>query len=134
MDKKMNNFFEKAKVSAELFANCTGKVAAQAATTASKTASDVMEATKLNLQIFDLNTEIEILYKEIGKIVYTVHTGAEGDHDDMEIKLELIDEKLEKIAALRERLATMKTSVTCPNCGKECSHNDTFCSCCGAQL
>ena len=69
MDKKVNSFLEKARVSAELFANRTGRAATQAASTAGKTASNVMEATRLNLQIFDLNTEIEILYKEIGKMV-----------------------------------------------------------------
>lgn len=134
MDKKVNNFLEKAKVSAELFANRTGRAATQAASSAGRTATNVMETTKLNLQIFDLNTEIEILYKEIGKIVYSVHSGAEADQDDMQIKLELIDEKLEKIAAIRDRLSEVKANVICPNCGRECSHSDVFCSSCGAQL
>lgn len=134
MDKKVNNFLEKVKVSAELFANCTGKAATRAADAAGKTATSVMETTKLNLQIFDLNTELEILYKEIGKIVYDVHRGIDADQDDMQIKLELIDEKLEKIAAIKARLSEVKSDKKCPNCGRDCSKDDTFCSSCGAQL
>lgn len=134
MDKKVNSFLEKARVSAELFANRTGRVATQAASTAGKTASNVVEATRLNLRIFDLNTEIEILYKEIGKMVYAVHSGSTANQDELQIKLELIDEKLDKIAAIREKLSQVKSTVTCPNCGRECGPDDTFCSSCGAQL
>lgn len=134
MDKKVSDFLEKAKVSAELFANRSSIIAAQAADSASKTAVTVMETTRLNLQIFDLNTEIEILYKEIGKIVYHVHIGAEANQEDMQVKLNLIDEKLDKIAAIRARLREVKANTTCPNCGKNCSDGDAFCSSCGAQL
>lgn len=130
MDNKVNRFLEKAKVSAELLANRTGL----AANTAGKTASTVMEATRLNLQIFDLNTEIEILYKEIGKMVYAVHTGMAENQEDLQIRLELIDEKQEKIAEIREKLNQIKAKTICPNCGKECASSDTFCSDCGAQL
>ena len=56
MDK--NNFFEKAKVSAEILSARTGVTAAKAADAAGKTAASVLSATKLNLQIFDLNTEV----------------------------------------------------------------------------
>ena len=134
MDKKVNRFLEKARVSAELFANGTGRAATQAANTAGKTAGNVMEATRLNLQIFDLNTEIEILYKEIGKMVYAVHSGEAGNQDELQIKLELIDEKLDKIAGIRQKLSQLKAVVTCPNCNRECGEDDLFCSSCGAQL
>ena len=90
MDK--NNFFEKAKVSAEILSARTGVTAAKAADAAGKTAASVLSATKLNLQIFDLNTEVEILYKEIGKMVHSEHLGKEEDPAVLQIKLQLIDE------------------------------------------
>ena len=86
------------------------------------------------MQIFDLNTEIEILYKEIGKMVYHVHTGMEEDQDALQAKLLLIDEKLEKIEEIREKLNAAKAKTCCPNCGKECPSGAAFCSSCGAQL
>ena len=134
MDKKVSDFLEKAKISAELLASRSSVIAAQAADSASKTAVTVMETTKLNLQILDLNTEIEILYKEIGRLVYHVHIGAEADQEDMQIKLGLIDEKLDQIASIRARLREVKELNTCPNCGKHCAEGDAFCRNCGAQL
>lgn len=132
MDK--NNFFEKAKVSAEILSARTGVTAAKAADAAGKTAVNMLNATKLNLQILDLNTEIEILYKEIGKMVYSVHVGNEGDQNALQIKFQLIDEKLEKISELQAQLNAQRADVFCPNCGQQCKRNDTFCSHCGAQL
>ena len=128
MDK--NNFFEKAKVSAEILSARTGVTAAKAA----DAAASVLSATKLNLQIFDLNTEVEILYKEIGKMVHSEHLGKEEDPAVLQIKLQLIDEKLQKISELQEQLHAERSEVFCPNCGKQCKKDDAFCSHCGAQL
>lgn len=132
MDK--NNFFEKAKVSAEILSARTGVTAAKAADAAGKTAASVLSATKLNLQIFDLNTEVEILYKEIGKMVHSEHLGKKEDPAVLQIKLQLIDEKLQKISELQEQLHAERSEVFCPNCGKQCKKDDAFCSHCGAQL
>ena len=112
----------------------TGVTAAKAADAAGKTAASVLSATKLNLQIFDLNTEVEILYKEIGKMVHSEHLGKEEDPAVLQIKLQLIDEKLQKISELQERLHAERSEVFCPNCGKQCKKDDAFCSHCGAQL
>jgi len=132
MDK--TNFFEKAKVSAEILSARTGVTAAKAADAAGKTAVNMLNATKLNLQIFDLNTEVEILYKEIGKMVYSVHIGNEEDQATLQIKLQLIDEKLQKMGELQAQLSAERSTQFCPNCGKQCRKDDTFCSHCGAQL
>lgn len=132
MDKK--SFFEKAKVSAERIADYTDKAAAQAAGKVSKKSSSAVQAAKLKMQMFDLNTEIEILYKEIGKMVYDVHTGQEGDQEALETKLSLLDEKLEKLTELKEKSHAVKEEVLCPVCGEKCGMQDAFCKKCGAQL
>ncbi len=134
MDKKVNSFIEKAKVSASMFADRTGKAATRAAGAASKTATGVMETTKLNLQIFDLNAEIEVLYKELGRMVYDVHGGAQADQEEMKAKLTGIDERLARIEEIRAQLNEVKKETVCPNCGKECPRDAAFCSSCGAQL
>ena len=66
MDAKMQTFLEKVKVMADK----TGKAAGRAADAAGKKATELASATRINLQIFDLNTECEVLFKEIGKMVY----------------------------------------------------------------
>lgn len=130
MDSKMQMFLDKVKVMAEK----TGKAAGRAADAAGKKATELASATRLNLQVFDLNTECEVLYKEIGKMVYDLHRGLEVSNDTMDQKIALIDAKQEKIAALREELAGMKTVVTCPQCGRQCSQEDAYCAGCGGAL
>ena len=72
MDMKMQAFLDKVKDMADK----TGRVSRHAAGVAGKKANDLALATRINLQIFDLNTECEALYKEIGKLVYDLHRGA----------------------------------------------------------
>ena len=112
----------------------TGKAAGRAADVAGKKATELAGATRINLQIFDLNTECEVLYKEIGRMVYELHRGNEVSNDEMDEKIAALDAKQEKIAALREELAGMRTIVVCPHCGKTCSREDAYCSGCGGAL
>ncbi|WP_346704234.1 hypothetical protein [uncultured Agathobaculum sp.] len=130
MDAKVQSFLDKIKVMAEK----TGKAAGRAADVAGKKATELAGATRINLQIFDLNTECEVLYKEIGRMVYELHRGSEVSNDEMDEKITAVDAKQEKIAALREELAGMKTIVVCPHCGKTCSREDAYCSGCGGAL
>ena len=86
------------------------------------------------LQIFDLNTECEALYKEIGKLVYDLHRGAEVTNEEMDEKMAQVDAKQEKLAELREKLAELRSVTACPHCGKPCGRDDAFCSACGKEL
>lgn len=130
MDAKVQSFLDKIKVMAEK----TGKAAGYAADVAGKKATELAGATRINLQIFDLNTECEVLYREIGRMVYELHRGSEVSNDEMDEKIAAVDAKQEKIAALREELAGMRTLVVCPHCGKTCSREDAYCSGCGGAL
>ncbi len=130
MDASVQSFLDKLKDVADK----TGKAAGRAADAAGKKATELAAATRLNLKIFDLNTECESLYKEIGKLVYDLHRGAEVSNDEMDAKIALLDEKQAAVAALREELAGMKAVTVCPNCGRACSKEDSFCSGCGGAL
>ena len=101
MDMKMQAFLDKVKDMADK----TGKVSRHAAGVAGKKANDLALATRINLQIFDLNTECEALYKEIGKLVYDLHRGAEVTNEEMDEKMAQVDAKQEKLAVLRDKLA-----------------------------
>ncbi|MCB6364771.1 hypothetical protein LI291_00990 [Intestinibacillus massiliensis] len=130
MDPKVQMLLEKAKV----LADKTGKAAVRAADSAGKKATEMAQATRLNLQIFDLNTECEVLYKEIGKIVYDIHVGIETPEEEMESRIAKVDENRARVAELKAKIADAKAGLVCPNCGKPCNKDDGFCSSCGAQL
>ncbi len=126
MDEKIQMLLEKAKI----YAGKTG----QAAETAGRRATELAQSTRLNLQIFDLNTECEVLYKEIGKLMYDVHQGIEADEDGIQDRLTKLDGLQLKIAGLRDQIGMLKSSVRCPNCGRLCSRADVFCAGCGGSL
>lgn len=130
MDVRMQDFLDKIRVMADK----TSKAASRAADVAGKKAGELATATRLNLQIFDLNTECEVLYKEIGRQIYELHRGVEPDNDVMDNRIAQIDDKQEKVAALREELASLKSVAVCPHCGKHCSKEDAFCAGCGGAL
>lgn len=58
MDAKVQSFLDKIRVMAEK----TGKVAGRAADAAGKKATELASATRINLQIFDLNTELSLIH------------------------------------------------------------------------
>lgn len=91
-------------------------------------------ATRLNLRIFDLNTECDVLFRDIGRMVYELHRGDEVTSEDMDAKLEEVDAKKEQLAELRDQLASMRSVSICPNCGRTCSREDSFCPGCGTEL
>lgn len=130
MEQKVKELIERAKVTAANAASAAGK----AADSASKKAGGLVELTKQNFRIFDLNTDIELLMKEIGKLVYATHRGEEIDADEITERLNQIDEKNEEIDRLKERIAERKTVLRCPECGAACDREDAFCRCCGTEL
>jgi len=130
MDVNVEALLDKVKEIAEL----TSEAACFAADAAGKKAGDFMNTTKANFKIFDLNAECEVLYKEIGRMVYDVHQGVEVMNEAMEAKLAELDQKQEQILELRRELDRNKPILVCPGCGKVCSPEDSFCSGCGVKL
>jgi ribosomal protein L12E/L44/L45/RPP1/RPP2 len=130
MDQNLKDMLEKVKSGA-----ITAAVAvSRAADTASQKAGDLADTTRLNLQLFDLNTELELLFKELGKIVYLARTGVEVEDDELESKISRIDDKYAAIAEVRAKLAARKNTVRCPVCGTDCEKEDAFCRHCGSAL
>lgn len=122
MDPKVKELLNKARASAVTYGKAAGKFA-----------GSVVEQAKLNLQIFDLNTEIEVAYKEIGKLVYAVHTGEEVCNEAVQAQIEKIDSKTAQIAELRARLTEVKEDGECTPAAAEpvaceCGEN-TGCCC-----
>ena len=124
MDPKLKEILNKVRLSA-----------LDAGKAAGKFAGDVVEQAKLNIQIFDMNTDIEVSYKEIGKLVYAIHKGSEICPEAIESLIEVIDEKNNQIAQLREKLNSYKNaSKICPVCGRTVADADAYCAGCGYKF
>lgn len=132
MDEKIRNIISTVKTTAA----AAGQVAGRAAEATGKKAGEVVEQTKLSLRIIDLESEINDIYREIGKLVHASRSDIGIETEAIEEKLSVIDEKREEIEETRAKLDVLKRTRKCPNpdCGKRCSKDDKFCASCGAVL
>lgn len=130
MDEKVRELLDKVRETAV----SVGEAAESTARYAGKRAGEVLNITKLNMEIFDLTTEINVLLKEIGQFVYDTHTGIEINSTSVSEKLDAIDQKQLQIARCREQIAALKKTRSCPECGQPCSKEDAFCKHCGGKL
>lgn len=115
-------------------ATVAGEFAAKTAENVGNKATDVYNSSKTNLKILDLTTDVEVIYKEIGKIIYAAHTNEDASTEDLDAHLLAIDEKNAQIEELRASLGTKETSKVCSSCGKENPKDSNFCASCGAAL
>ena len=112
-------------------ATVAGDFAVKTAENVSSKATDVYNTSKTNLKIFDLTTDIEVIYKEIGRLIYAAHINEETSTEILDEMLETIDAKKRQIEELRETIASEKDTKVCPSCGRENASDSNFCSGCG---
>ena len=130
MDDKVKELLNKIKETASIAADAAESAARQFG----QKTGDTLEMAKLNMKIFDLNTEIGVSMREIGRIVYDTHTGKVTDENALSEIIRSVDEKFEEIDNYKAKLAEFKKSVICAVCNEACSKGDTFCKKCGAKI
>ena len=123
MDAKVRELLAKVKDSA-----------LSASRSAGKAASGLVEQARRNIRIVELNSEIEASYKNLGKMLYAVHTGVEIPADSIDDALMDIDAKKEEIGSLRETIQRSKADSVCPVCGKYIGKKAAFCPACGTRI
>ncbi len=130
MDDKVREIFNRIRE--------TATVAADAAETAARQlgrkTGETLEIAKLNMRIFDLETEIGASQREIGKMVYDTHRGGAADEEKLAEILKDIDEKYDEIEVCKARISGLKSSSVCPRCGEPCGKGDLFCKKCGSPI
>ncbi|MEG2378383.1 MAG: hypothetical protein RSC43_08530 [Clostridia bacterium] len=130
MNEKLNDLLKKVRASATV----AGEFAVKTATGAGKKANEVWSVSKCNLNIFDLNTDVDVLYKDIGKIIYDSHCNVDTPTETLEAKIEEVDSKMGEILALREKIAALKDTKTCDACGAKCEKDTIYCPQCGTKM
>ena len=130
MDDKVKALLERVKDTAV----AVSEVAGSTARYAGKYAGQMVDVAKLNMQIFDLKTEINELLQAVGQVVYDTHLGVEAESDTITTLLAALDDKNQTIDELKTRIAVLKNCKSCPACGTDCGQEDKFCKNCGAAL
>lgn len=114
-------------------ATVAGNFASKTAEDAGKSATKLWSASKSNLKLFELNTQVDVLYREVGKFAYRAHVGEAINEEELEAHFSVIDEKLAEAEALRAQLGKRELKV-CPSCQAACMEGNKFCPNCGESL
>lgn len=108
--------------------------ARSAAEAVGKKAGQLMDASKLRINVAELNAEISKRYEALGQYVYESCREKLAEDPEAVGKMAEIDELKTQHAALSKELTDKQNKVVCPTCGKQSANNVRFCSNCGTQL
>lgn len=126
----MSDFFEKVKSNAHKTKDEAVKIGRQVL----GKANNVVGQTKLNFAINDAENKIKDIYAEMGKKIYRNRLSQTQDYDTLEENCAQIDKLFEEINALKDKMAELKDSVKCSNCGAYNKQDSLFCSNCGTPI
>lgn len=119
----LDEIFEKAKTQAEFLYE-----------TATKKGADVLDTSKIKLKIFDLKSDVNTHYKELGKLVFKSQTGTNVTEDELQKIIAILLAKKDEITALNAELLQKKKPKICKGCETICGADDKSCSNCGGKL
>lgn len=97
-------------------------------------AENMVDRTKVNIAINDTESKINDIYAEIGEKIYSHYNNGDFTEEEIEDKCKKIDSLAEEMNALKEKLAELKKTVKCPNCGEYNDEGNKFCSKCGNTM
>lgn len=130
MNEKMNDLLQKVRAGAA----AAGDFAVKTANSAGKKATEVFNVSKLNLAIFDLNNDVNTLYKEIGRMIYLSHRNEDTSAELLQAKLEEVDGKLQEIELLQAEIETLRDVKECKACGTKMGKDAQYCKSCGSKI
>lgn len=110
-----------------------GKRVGEAAQAAAKKSGELVETTKLSVNINSEEDKIQKLYTQIGKILHEKYTAGGAVPEETIESFEAIKIHEQNIKALRDKVVELKGMKLCVSCGAEIEKNQLFCSKCGAR-
>ncbi len=96
--------------------------------------SDIVDQTRINFAVREIENKINDAYVYIGKCVYNQFRNGGESGDDIKEKCEFILECENEADELKKEIAQLKNVVICSKCGKYTSKNSKYCPECGAKI
>lgn len=103
------------------------------ASSAVKSTSEMIEISRLNRQINNMEEDIEHILSNIGKLLFQSYVNGSQVEPEMEQKCLAVKESLQQIDELKLRILGLKDKKLCINCSAELNIVDLYCSRCGAK-
>ena len=109
-------------------------MAKDAVQTAEKKTGELIDTTKLKMEINRLERELAATFEGLGRLVYDAKKGAEDIDELMDTCVLHIDELNARLAKLQDKLAQSKNAIRCPACGGLNDQDAAFCKSCGEKI
>ena len=117
----------------DLIARVMAKAAVAADYTAKKT-GEVVNATKLNYKLMEINGRIDACERAIGRAVYAAHCGEEADPAALDAEFAALDALHAEAEETQRKITAAKRRKLCRVCGKANPQDARYCIECGAEL
>lgn len=101
---------------------------------AGKKTGELVETTKIKLEIAELQRDIAALYEGLGRLVYDGRQSGESVEDMIESCVAHLEEQNAYLQDLQDRLLENRNAVRCTACGTVNDDTARFCSQCGKNL
>lgn len=96
--------------------------------------NDAVSQTKLGFAINETENKISEIYEDMGRGVYRDYLKNADVSEDMLVSCQQIDKLLAEVDDLKDKVAELKQSVKCKDCGEYNKSGSAYCSKCGSQL
>lgn len=123
-------FFDKIKSGAYKTKDNAGRWAKEVA----KRTSNAVNHAKLAFAVNDANSKVKDICAEIGKSIYSNYLDGKEVPEELKPSLEQLDKLMEEIEAINAKIAELKNSLKCPECGAFNPTDSEFCAKCGSPL
>ena len=101
---------------------------------AGKKTGEVVEVSKMKLQIAQQRAELSKAYEKLGAMVYDMMKSDAQDSSAIDVCIDEIDFIFSKIAEAESKVNELKKVSICESCGAEVALDACFCSKCGAKI
>jgi RNA polymerase subunit RPABC4/transcription elongation factor Spt4 len=100
----------------------------------SQKSGELIEVTKIRLDMASEKDKIRKLYEDIGKAVYSSRKDGVRRESEIEANCQLIDEIQYKIRRLNQKIVQIKGGSLCKRCGQVVGPDQRYCHSCGREL
>ena len=101
---------------------------------AGKKTGELVEVSKLKLEVVQVNSDIQKAYERLGNIVYEQEKTGADNKDLIALCISEIDGLLSELSDLNAKINEAKNTVKCMNCGAENPEGSLYCARCGSAL
>lgn len=95
---------------------------------------EVMELTKMHLQVTQLKADIDANFQKLGEIVFELNKAGAENEELIHMCVSEIQSQKEELEELNHQLDQMKNVVKCSQCMAANTKGALYCARCGASL